>query len=122
MAARVQQLQRQKAELERKKRTLMKVNKFMAEVRTLGLDKDDWTFYRVNVQEPVSFHDAQQILGQTTHSPGYYFKPNRLNMRTTQVTEADASEVSTEETPPTENWAHGDILLKLSGAFVARHN
>jgi hypothetical protein len=122
MTARVQQLQRQKAELERKKRTLMKVNKFMAEVRALRLDKEDWAFYRVNVQEPVTFHETQQIVGQTTHSPGYYFKPSRLTMRTSQVTDTDAADGSPAEVAPaTEGLESGDILLKLSGAFVARH-
>jgi hypothetical protein len=123
MAARVQQLQRQKTELERKKRTLMAVNKFMAEVRSLGLAKEDWNLYSVNVQAPVTFHEAQQILGQTTHSAGYYFKPNRLNMRTTLATEDDATEAATAEAAPVaEGLERGDILLKLRGAFVARHN
>ncbi len=55
MDTRVQQLKRQKLELERKKRTLMQVNRFMAEVRSLGLDKENWTFYNVNIEEPKAF-------------------------------------------------------------------
>jgi hypothetical protein len=122
MDTRVQQLQRQKLELERKKRTLMQVSRFMAEVRSLGLAKENWTFYNVNIEEPKRFYEAQEILRQCTHSTGYYFKPLGLSIRTPLATETES-----EATPPPgpspvmEGVESGDVLLKLRGAFVARH-
>lgn len=121
MDTRVQQLKRQKMELERKKRTLMQVNRFMAEVRTLGLDKKNWTFYNVNIEEPKSFYETQEILRQCTHSAGYYFKPLGLSIRTTMATDIDSeTTTSTEPSPVVEGQESGDVLLKLRGAFVAR--
>lgn len=121
--ARVQQLQRQKAELERKKRTLLKVNQFMGEVRALGLAKKDWTFYNVNIEEPATFYEIQQIIGQTTHATGYYFKALGLNIRTTLETDTDSEgALVSEPVPVAEGREQGDLLLKLKGAFIARHN
>jgi len=121
MDTRVQQLKRQKLELERKKRTLMQVNRFMAEVRTLGLDKKDWTFYNVNIEEPQSFYETQEILRQCGHSTGYYFKPLGLSLRTAGATDIDSEATASTVPPPVvEGQENGDVLLKLRGAFVAR--
>ena len=123
MQARVQQLQRQKTELERKKRTLMNVDRFMTEVRALGLDKKDWTFYNVNIEEPATFYEIQQILGQTTHANGYYFKPLGLNLRSTLETDTESEGApGSEPVPVTEGREQGDLLFKLRGAFIVRHN
>lgn len=121
METRVQQLNRQKLELERKKRTLMQVNRFMAEVRSLGLAKENWTFYNVNIEEPQSFYETQEILRQCAHSTGYYFKPLGLNIRTALATEAESETATPAKPPPVvEGEERGDIKLKLRGAFVAR--
>lgn len=117
----VQSLFEQQRELERKERIMVRVNRFINRARSFGLEKDKWAFYDVNIQEPVSFQEAETILQQTTNSSTYYFKPVTLHV-TTKI-EPDKK---TTQKKPSSNSADSpetkerDILLTLRGGFLVK--
>jgi hypothetical protein len=103
-------LKEQKRELERKNQILSQVGNFIDKADKLGLEKDRWAAYEVNIQEPVSFSEMEQILTQCTNSSSYYFKPIMLHVKKSSSTPAVSPDKKM-----------GDVLLTLRGAFVVRH-
>ncbi|RLB20328.1 MAG: hypothetical protein DRG73_10380 [Deltaproteobacteria bacterium] len=117
----VRLLKERQREIERKRRIMVKVNNFINRSRSLGLEKDKWASYDVNIQEPVSFQEAEKILRQTTNSPSYYFKPVTLHVKT----KIESDKKSKQNKPPSTSadsleTKEGDILLTLRGAFVVK--
>ena len=117
----VQLLINQQRELERKKRIMVRVNRFINRAQSLGLEKDKWAYYDVNIQEPVSFQDAEKILQQTTNSSSYYFKPVTLYV----TTNIEPDKKATQKKPPSisadsPETKEGDILLTLRGGFLVK--
>jgi len=117
----VQFLFEEQRELERKERIMVRVNRFINRARSLGLEKSKWAYYDVNIQEPVSFQEAEKILQQTTNSSSYYFKPVTLHVTTNiepdkKTTPKNSSSISA-DSPETRE---GDILLTLRGGFLVK--
>ena len=78
LTVRVRILKQQKRETERKKRIISRVNDFINRARSLGLEKNRWSVYDINIDEPVTFFEMEQILEQCENSSVYYFKPISL--------------------------------------------
>jgi hypothetical protein len=117
----VQLLIKQQGELERKERIMVRVNRFINRAKSLGLVKDKWAYYDVNIQEPVSFQEAEKILQQTTNSSSYYFKPVTLHVKT----KIEPDKKATQKKPPSisadsPETKEGDILLTLRGGFLVK--
>jgi len=117
----VQLLIKQQRELERKERIMVRVNRFINRARSLGLEKDRWAYYDVNIQEPVSFQEAEKILTQTANSSSYYFKPVTLHVKT----KIESDKKSKQNKPPSTSadspeTKEGDILLTLRGGFLVK--
>jgi len=100
---------------------MVRVNNFINHARSLGLEKHRWAWYDVNIEEPVSFPEAEKILMQTTNTSSYYFKPVTLHV--TKKIESD-KKAETKKPPSTSadspETKKGDILLKLRGAFLVK--
>jgi hypothetical protein len=83
------------------------------------VERDRWAYYDVNIEEPVAFADAEQILGQTANSSSYYFKPIMLHVKANIGPDAKAppkrASAVSGDSPDTKT---GDVLLTLKGAFV----
>jgi hypothetical protein len=123
MTARLELLHRQKNELERKKRVLEHLDRFMATVKGSGLEKTDWTVYEVNIESPETFAAAEEILTQCTNTAAYYFKPVSLSIRMPSETgEAPGTPSGPTTADPRQDLTHSDLHLKLRGAFVAPNN
>jgi len=117
----VQLLINQQRELERKERIIVRVNRFINRARSLGLEKDKWAYYDVNIQEPVSFQDAEKILQQTTNSSSYYFKPVTLHVTTNiEPDKKDTQKKSPSISADSPETKEGDILLTLRGGFLVK--
>ena len=117
----VRLLRQQQREIERKKRIMIRVNNFINRARSLGLEKDKWAYYDVNIAEPVSFQEAKKILTQTTNSSSYYFKPVMLHVKT----KIKSDKKATQKKPPSTSadspeTKEGDILLTLRGGFLVK--
>ena len=111
----------QQRERERTERIMVRVNRFINRARSLGLEKDKWAYYDVNIQEPVSFQEAGKILQQTSNSSSYYFKPVILHVSTNiepdkNTIQKKPSSISA-DSPETRE---GDILLTLRGGFLVK--
>ena len=100
---------------------MVRVNRFINLARSLGLEKDKWAYYDVNIQEPVSFQEAEKILRQTTNSSSYYFKPATLHVTTKIEPDKKATQkkqsATSADSPETKE---GDILLTLRGGFLVK--
>ena len=115
------QLKEHEKERTQKKRNLERANRFVNRARSLGVEGDNWAYYDVNIEEPVSFEEAAKILRQTANSSSYYFKPVRLHVKTrvasnTKDTRNKAAATSA-DSPQTKQ---GDIVLTLRGSFAVR--
>ncbi len=103
----------------RKKHILERVDNFVIRAGSLGLARNQWSYYDVNIEEAISFKGAEQILRQTANSPSYYFKPDKVYIKT-KYDVGDEGDQSNEISPPTgtEQMEDGDILLTLKGTFI----
>ncbi len=107
--------------MERKERILERINNFVDKARSLGLERERWAFYDVNIQEPITFPEVEKILAQTANSSSYYFKPLTLHVKTKIKSDNGAKQKkppsTSADSPETKE---GDILLTLRGAFVVK--
>jgi hypothetical protein len=118
---RVRLVERHQEELSRKKRELERVNRFVNRARSLGVERDNWAYYDVDIQEPVSFAEAEEILRQTANSSAYYFKPLKLHVKTKVESNTKGGPDKPAGTSPDSPEAKkGDILLVLKGSFAVR--
>jgi hypothetical protein len=116
---RVRLVERHRDELSRKKRELERVNRFVNRARFLGVERDNWSYYDVDIQETVSFAEAEEILRQTANSSAYYFKPLKLHVKTKVESSTKGGPGKPAETSPGSPEAKkGDILLILKGSFA----
>ena len=112
----------QQKELKRKKRILNSVANFVKQAASYGLEKDRWTYYDVEIEEPMTFHKAGQILSQTLSSSSYFYKPTILHMNT----DVKAYKKPEQDQQPGRSadlkQAEGqDVVVKLKGAFLVQH-
>lgn len=118
---RVRLVERHQEELSRKKRELERVNRFVNRARSLGVERDNWAYYDVDIQEPVSFAEAEEILRQTANSSAYYFKPLKLHVKKKVESNTKGGPGKQAGTSPDSPEAkEGDILLVLKGSFAVR--
>jgi len=117
----VRLLKQHKREQARKGRILAKVRRFVDQARALGVEGDRWSYYGVNIDEPVLFPESGKILSQTVNTGSYYFKPVALHIKKILDPETGTgmpkpSSVSADSRETKE----GDISLSLRGTFVVR--
>ena len=97
------------------------MNSFVNRASSLELERDKWAYYDVNIEEAVSFPEAEEILRQTTNSLSYYFKPVMLHVKTKSESNAkagpDKRTATSADSPETKK---GDVFLTLKGTFVVK--
>jgi hypothetical protein len=121
LTVRTKLMEQQRAELQAKKRVLSRVSGYLAKVKTLGLQKDDWTVFEVNVEAPVTFGTMEQILNQCANSASYYFKPVSLRIKTALAQDkGPTGQTEPALTSLSNEGDQTDGLLMIKGAFIAR--
>ena len=124
METRVRLLKQQKREAQRKWRILTRVNAFVDKAASLGLEGKKWANYDVNIQEPVTFFEMEQILNQCLNSSSYYFKAIALHANISHESdghESDRKIVKKASTSADSRESKkGDMMLTLRGAFIVR--
>jgi len=99
-----------KGELVHKNQILSQVQDFLDRAKSLNLQKDKWAVYEVNVQDTMSFAEAEQVLSQCANSTFAYFVPASLEIKSIDPLKSD---------PPAAQ-KKGDLIITLRGRFVAR--
>jgi hypothetical protein len=111
-------LKQQKNEAELKKHSIFRANNFIDRARSLGLEENGWAVYDINIEEPVTFSEMEQILNQCANSSAYYFKPIIFYAKT--VRELDKEKMKKAISVNSEDTKQGDMLLTLKGVFYVR--
>jgi hypothetical protein len=116
---------------EQKKNVLDRVSHFLDQAAHLGLTKDQWDPFFVNLEnEPLSFSKLQTILTQTANSRQYHFKPDSLMIQMGYLATDHTKEIQTDaisqslEPADTVTLQNGhsplDITLSLNGHFIVK--
>ncbi|MBN2514955.1 MAG: hypothetical protein JXC33_02865 [Deltaproteobacteria bacterium] len=112
----------QQKELKRKKRIVTRVANFVKRATSYGLEKDRWTYYDVEIEEPMTFHKAEQILSQTLSTSSYFYKPMVLHMNTDITTYKKPEQNQPSGRSADSKSIDGqDVVVKLKGAFLVQH-
>ncbi len=112
--ARLRLLNHQHQELIRKTTILKRASQFTDRVRELGLQPDAWTLYDVNVQSPLDFEAAQEMVYLCGDSSLAYYWPISLEIKK-QDTEGQAAGASV-----AHKAGPADVQLSVKGRFAAR--
>ncbi|MCP4368904.1 MAG: hypothetical protein GY797_12435 [Deltaproteobacteria bacterium] len=115
-------MEEEKIKLERKRRILHRVKKFIDKADALGLEEGRWATYEVNIAQGIAFFEMEQILNQCVNTSSYYYRPVSLHIKTNG--ESDNNEIEKEpdlKSAESSEYQMGDVLLTLNGAFVVRH-
>lgn len=116
-------LKHQKREMERKKKIMIRVSNFVNRAISSGLEKNRWAYYNVEIEQPATFPEVEQILLQTASTSSYYFKPMILHIKTNiESNKNTAPDKSSSTSADSKSIKGGDVLLTLKGTFVIRHN
>jgi len=120
-ARQVRLLEQHRREQARKRRILERVRRFIDKARATGAQRERWDYYSVNIDEPVSFREAQKILGQTVNTGSYYFRPVALHMKKEVQSGTESTGVKKDSlSADSKESKQADIFLSLKGEFVIR--
>jgi len=108
-------LNRQRLELARQAAALNQAARFVARAQELGLQRNDWAFYDVNVQAPLEYEAAQEIIAQCSDSSAAYFWPLSLELKVPEQQQGKTAAPS-----QTAMGGPADVQLMVKGRFVAR--
>jgi hypothetical protein len=107
------QFQREK---EQKLHNIMQINNFINNAKSLGLERDKWAVYNVDIQDTVTFAEMKTILKQCSNADFHYFSPVSFHIKSLKATgDMDKTSGRTFENET------GDILMTLKGAFVVKN-
>ena len=111
----------QQKELKRKKRIVTRVANFVKRAKSYGLEKDRWTYYDVEIEGPMTFHKAEQILSQTLNTSSYFYKPMALHMNTDITSyKKPGQDQPTRPSADSKSVDGQDAIVKLKGAFLVQ--
>ncbi len=115
-------MQQQINEMKQKRKAVLQVNSFVESAVALGLEEKNWSFYKVNIQEPVTFEELGNILSQCSNSSTHYFHPITFHVKTIKKTDSELTKKNktTASSAPIEKDT-GDLMVTLNGEFIVRH-
>ena len=99
-------LNERKKAAEEKNHTLSLAKKFIKKAESLNLTQKNWASDQINLNQPVTYLELEQLLNQCANTPDYYFKPSFLKIK---IPEKARKSTST-------------LNLKLRGTFLTRLN
>lgn len=107
-------LNRQHQELERKTAILERASRFTERARSLNLQPDAWMLYDVNVQAPLAFEAAQEIVYLCSDSSLAYYWPISLEIKAPNTDQEGSAVSGAKPEKP------ADVQLTVKGRFAAR--
>ena len=114
------------AELNKKNKIIDTAETFVRQVENMGLTKDRWDSFSVNLSnEPSTFFQCQKIIEQTANSKYYYFKPEFLHIKippdkNEKDTVSSLISAPTSETADAMEGLDSDVIVTLKGFFLIR--
>ncbi|OQY14512.1 MAG: hypothetical protein B6I30_00320 [Desulfobacteraceae bacterium 4572_187] len=122
LTVRLRLMEEQKIQLERKRRILLRVKKFIDKADALGLEESRWATYEVNIAQGIAFFEMEQIVNQCVNTPSYYFRPVSLHTKINGESDNNENQGKPDlKTTESLEDQVGDVILTLKGAFVVRH-
>ena len=112
--ARLRMLNQQHRELIQKTAILKRAAQFTDRVRELDLQPDAWTLYDVNVQSPLDFEAAQEMVHLCGDSSLAYYWPISLEIKKQDAQGRSAGASVAQKAAP------ADVQLSVKGRFAAR--
>ena len=112
--ARLRLLNQQHRELIEKTAILKRASQFTDRARELDLQPDAWTLYDVNVQSPLDFEAAQEMVYLCGDSSLAYYWPISLEIKKPDTRGQSAGASAAQQAAPT------DVQLSVKGRFAAR--
>jgi hypothetical protein len=123
LTCRANQLNRQQNKRKQKMHTVLRINRFVNNIKSLGLEKEKWAVYHVEIQDAVTFTEIKKILMQCSNAAFRYFKPVSFHMKYLKATENKGEMGNTRKISEMAlKNKTGDILMTLKGAFVVRES
>jgi len=113
------------SELTHKNIIIETADMFVKKVESIGLTKDKWDNFSVNLSEaPLTFEQFKKIIDQTANSDYYYFKPefvhlNLLDAKTGQASLIALSQSGSEDADPS-SLKDKNLIVSLTGSFLIR--
>ena len=121
LTVQVRILRQRQREIEREKDVMLRVSNFITEAVSMGLERDRWACYDVNIEESLSFSETEKILNQVANSSSYYFKPSSLHIKSIADKDKKAKQQKrSSTTADSQDAQKGDLVLTLSGGFLVR--
>ena len=117
LTAQARMLTQQKNEAGRKEHNIFRANNFIDKAKSLGLEQNRWAVYDINIEEPVTFSEIEQILNQCANSSAYYFKPIIFYAKAVQELDNKMKKAMSIDSTETKQ---KDMLLTLKGVFYVR--
>ena len=111
-------LTQQKNEAVRTEHNIFRANNFIDKAKSLGLERNRWAVYDINIEKPVTFSEIEQILNQCANSSAYYFKP--IIFYAKAVRELDKNKMKKAISIDSQEAKQGDMLMTLKGVFYVR--
>jgi hypothetical protein len=118
LTAQARMLTQQKNEAVSKEYNILRANNFIDKAKSLGLEQNRWAVYDINIEEPVTFSEIEQILNQCASSSAYYFKP--IIFYAKAVRELDNNKMKKAISIDSTETKQQDMLLTLKGVFYIR--
>jgi len=116
LVRKVRRLNQFQSEREQKLHSILKVNNFVKHSKFLGLEQNQWSVYKVDIQDTVTFSEMKRILKQCSNADSHYFRPISFHIKSLKATgNQDKTSRRTFEN------VEGDILMTLKGAFVVKN-
>ncbi|MCP4714035.1 MAG: hypothetical protein GY868_02875 [Deltaproteobacteria bacterium] len=113
LSRRARLLQQQTGEQQRRQLIIKQTKSFVEQSEALGLTRQRWEVYKVDIQKTATLTELNQLLSQCAGTPEYYFKPAVLKIAVETPAAAPAQQASSQYREPT-------IALTLQGAFYNR--
>ena len=99
-------LNTRKKAADEKNHTLSLAKKFIKKAKSLHLTQKEWASDQINLNQPVTYLELEQLLNQCANTPDYYFKPSFLKINVPEKFQGSTSTLN----------------LKLRGTFLTHLN
>lgn len=116
LVQKVKWLRQLRSEREQKLHSILKINNFVNYAKLLGLEKNKWEVYNIDIQDAVTFSEMETILKQCSNANSHFFRPVSFHIKSLKATGNNDKVSGT----MFENEA-GDILMTLKGAFIVKN-
>jgi hypothetical protein len=103
-------LNEQNTRLQQGKKLIGRVDRFLTRSKKFGINREDWDFYDVNINEDVAIEELKSLLNQCINSSSHYFKPDILHVKTRTGESGNTDKEDTKS----------QILLTLKGTFMTK--